>query len=500
MNKIKQYQLEHPLSFVLFIGLIIRLVSVIFSKGYGMFDDHFLVIEAAQSWVDGEDYNNWLPGSPGNSGPQGHSFFYVGLHFLLFHLMELFGIFSPETKMFLIRTLHAFYSLLVIYFGYKLALRFSDQKTAYKTAMLLALLWFMPFLSVRNLVEIVCIPLLLWGTWIISQNKQKINWKSALYAGFILGLAFSVRFQTIFFTAGIGLVLFIRKQWWQSILFGGGLIMSIFLIQGIIDWIIWDYPFAEFYAYVSYNWNHAQEYIVSPWYTYLLLILGIFIPPLSIMLLWGYIRYWKKYLLLFLPSLIFLVFHSYFPNKQERFIFPIVPFIIVMGMIGWEEFIKSSAFWKKRKTLIRSSWIFFWTLNLLVLPVTSTAYSKRAQVESMKYLSQYKAKINSIVLEDSNNSNVSILPEFYLEKWVYVHIISSEKPIGSINAQEENPNFPQFILFFGEKNINNRIENAKKFFPLMEFEAEIKPGFIDSLVHWLNPVNANQTIYIYKTK
>jgi hypothetical protein len=43
------------------IALIPRLVAAIFAQGYFAHDDHFLVIEAAQSWVDGSDYNNWLP-------------------------------------------------------------------------------------------------------------------------------------------------------------------------------------------------------------------------------------------------------------------------------------------------------------------------------------------------------------------------------------------------------------------------------------------------------
>ena len=50
-----------PLQQLMLLGILIRLLSVIFSKGFGWHDDHFLVIEASQSWVDGYDYNNWLP-------------------------------------------------------------------------------------------------------------------------------------------------------------------------------------------------------------------------------------------------------------------------------------------------------------------------------------------------------------------------------------------------------------------------------------------------------
>ncbi|MCB0484019.1 MAG: hypothetical protein KDC37_05600, partial [Flavobacteriales bacterium] len=55
------FSLKYPLPTVLLLALVPRLVAAIFSKGYGMHDDHFLVIEAAQSWLDGFDYNRWLP-------------------------------------------------------------------------------------------------------------------------------------------------------------------------------------------------------------------------------------------------------------------------------------------------------------------------------------------------------------------------------------------------------------------------------------------------------
>jgi hypothetical protein len=66
INKVKTFYNVYPITFVLLIALIPRIIAAIFSKGYGMHDDHFLIIEASQSWVDGYDYNAWLPWTPGN--------------------------------------------------------------------------------------------------------------------------------------------------------------------------------------------------------------------------------------------------------------------------------------------------------------------------------------------------------------------------------------------------------------------------------------------------
>jgi len=60
-EKIQQYWKTKPLQVIIIMALLVRLLAAVFSQGYGMHDDHFLVIEASQSWADGTDYNDWLP-------------------------------------------------------------------------------------------------------------------------------------------------------------------------------------------------------------------------------------------------------------------------------------------------------------------------------------------------------------------------------------------------------------------------------------------------------
>ena len=63
-------------------------ISVIFSKGWGMLDDHFLIIEPAQAWAEGINFENWLPdGHNAGLQPDGHSFLYSGIHYLLFFIV-----------------------------------------------------------------------------------------------------------------------------------------------------------------------------------------------------------------------------------------------------------------------------------------------------------------------------------------------------------------------------------------------------------------------------
>ena len=382
----KYYFNTHPLRAAIFLGLICRLLATIFSKGFGFFDDHFLVLEAAQSWVDGYDYNNWLPSADDpNRVPQGHPFFYVGIHYFILKGLTSCGLTDPQGKLYIIRFLHALWSMLVVYYGFKIVYKKTNLKVASWVGVALALYWFFPFLSVRNLVEMVCIPPMVIATWLVIKNDNKLSNKDAFYVGILLALAFSIRFQTSIFTVGFGLaLLLIRTPVKNLLVISLGFLVTAFLTQGLLDMYVWHKPFVEFCAYVQYNIDNATVYGVDVWHMYLSIILGLLIPPFSILLFSGYLKNWKKEPLLFWPSFLFLAFHTYFPNKQERFILPIIPIIIIAGFIGgyqiMEKYNWSSKKWFKNTVIVCC------VLNLILLPVLTFSYSKRNRVEAMCYI------------------------------------------------------------------------------------------------------------------
>jgi hypothetical protein len=383
--------------------------------------------------------------------------------------------------------------------GYRIAEKWAGKKPARLAGLLLAVFWFMPWLSVRNLVEIVSIPFLFISTWIIikAENKTKIL-IPFLWAGFIAGISFSLRYQTMIYAGGMGLALLFQKKIRQALLFGLGYFVAVFVLQGVIDLMIWGYPFAEFIEYVSYNIEYRNAYITGDWYNYLLLLFGLLIPPVSVFLFVGIFKNWKKRLLIFLPLIIFLAFHSYFPNKQERFILTIVPFLIVLGTAGWYEMMHAQPLLIRYRRIFRGGWVFFWIINLILLLPVTTMYSKRARAEAMSYLYKYK-DVKAILLENTNGNSIQIMPQFYLGQWVERHELSQSKSADMLPNFSEHPELePRFVLFFRDDNLDARVNQAKALMPQLEFEAEIHPGFVDKVLHWLNPFNVNETIYIYR--
>ena len=523
---------------ILLAALIFRLIASILSQGYGMHDDHFLIIEAASSWSDGFDYNNWLPWSPENKGyPDGHSFSYVGLNYVFFVIFKFFGCLDPKLLMIFNRLFHALFSMLTVYFGMKITEKYATKKEAVTVGWILALLWLFPFLAVRNLVEMTCVPFLMWGVWLIFKDK---NLRSFLLAGLLVGMAVSFRYQVGVFAFGIATYYFFRWEWKKFALFCLGVVLTFSLTQGVVDYFIWGYPFAELSGYIIYNMHEGTQYMANTnYFMYFYVIFGILLVPLGLLLAFGIFSYPKKqwtvmipagimlllhiYLakfqgwflllvftvllvyalrgkfralstdwLIYLPTLFFILFHTFYPNRQERFVLSVVPFVIILGIVAIYK-LRTNPFWDKTWII---SWRAFWVLNIPLLLFFTFTSTKKSRIDAMYALHDKHIDYQNILLEASGKSSTSLMPKFYANSWHCTF------------AQREEPTEPMdvypgsrydYIFFFGEDLLQKRIHDYQKMYPKMRLIKRCEPSTIDKVLFKLNPKNTNQYIEVWKT-
>src|ERR1051325_906337 len=176
---------------IILLGFVLRLIAVIFSKGYAFSDDHFEVVELAQKWRDGVSL---LEKGLDISFV---SLVYPGFHYILFDALNVLGIKNPQDMMLVTRLLHALVSLLTIYYSYLLTIRLTGNKNTGKlVAFSMAIFWLFPFMSVRNLREFVCIPFLLIGSY--HAANPKLNYRSIILAGLFFAIAVCLRLQNVF--------------------------------------------------------------------------------------------------------------------------------------------------------------------------------------------------------------------------------------------------------------------------------------------------------------
>ena len=486
---------RRPLLVVLGLAALARLLAAVFAKGYGMHDDHFFVVEMAQRWLEGHP---WWVGDPTSY----HSLLYPGLHLLLFAGLERAGVTDPQAKMLVVRLVHAAWSMLTVYYGYRTAEVISGPRVARLAGLFLGLLWLVPFMAVRNLVEVACQPLLAAGAFYLVRDPDGRRWRDLAVSGVLFGLAFCIRFQTAILGATVGLTLLALRRVRAAALFGAFALATAAVVQGGTDWAGYGRPFSSVVAYLAYNGDPANvaNFPQGPWHRYLALLAGALVPPLSLCLLWGFLACWRRAPLLFWPTLAFLAVHSAYPGKQERFVLPALPFLAVLGVCGFEDLADRSAFWARHARLRRGLWVAFWAVNVPALAVYSTTYSKRAQVESLSIL-HGRDDVRGLVIETSEEA-VPAPPLFYLAKDVPVYELSRTGDVAALAARiaASGRPCPNYAVFIGERGLDERVRRLSGVLPGLELQERVDPSFVDRLAHRLNPRhNVNLTAWIYRS-
>jgi hypothetical protein len=162
-------------------------------------------------------------------------------------------------------------------------------------------------------------------------------------AGFLLGVMFAVRFQTAFFVPGF-LVLSLHEDWSSrqcrsglTLRLTAGLTLSLFA-AGLMDKLTWGSWFHSPIECFKANIVEgiATKYGVGPWYQYLddgANFLSEALPLLgAVLLLIGAVREWRIALL----GLLFFVGHSVIARKDDRFLWPLAPIVLLVIAAGFE--------------------------------------------------------------------------------------------------------------------------------------------------------------------
>lgn len=515
---------ENPLQAILLAALVLRLLAAFFSKGYAFHDDHFCVTRVAQSWAEG--IPQWLQGEH----PPKHSMVYAGVNAFFMWVMNGLGLIDPEAKATILRIIHALYSMLTVYFGFKITELISNRRNAILAGWILALLWFMPYLSVKYLAELVCVPPVLTGFYaILKAEKDDVKkWTPWLLAGIWFGIAFTIRLHTVLFAGGLGLVLLFRKQWSESILFTLGFLFITTLLIGIPDMLLFDYPFQYVVDYFIYNSENAYNYITGSPFKFLLTTFGFLVPPVSVFLMWGYVKAWKVEPKIFLAVLIFFLVHSFFPNKQERFILPMYPLLIILGVIGWNNFKDHSRFWLANPKFYRALWGFFWTVNIIAALALALTFTKKDRVAPLYYLSK-QDDVEAVIIE-SERDKVKQPPVYYLGRncadfdeiqngelgfneftikkkymdpdFVVTYNLGAEKSIEELSQEiKVTGKQPNYVIFKGDKDFEARKARVLELYPgrQLTLMKEVKPSNFDLLLHLLNPrVHRNTIAWVYR--
>jgi len=337
---------------VAFTGLVLFILASFFSVGYHHPDEHFQIIEFCNykqgnipatdlSWEFQQQIRPALP---------------VFVCYAIFNFFETIGISNPFVLAFLLRLITAVLAWMVLK---RLAFLFLDdfkhEHTKKIFFVLIFLLWFMPYISVRfsseNLAAITFLAALFLVLKPVRSSESK-NYLSLFIAGILLAFSFYFRFQMGFAIIGLGgWLLFIRKPGFVNLVFllAGGILALVLCIASDYwlygAWVLSpvNYFTANIVENVASGWGD------SPWWYYFYMFFLQAIPPIGLTFLiffgWGFVK--KKTHVFAWIMIPFLLAHFFVGHKEMRFLFPMIFPLLYFVAVGIDQL---SIPEKRRKT------------------------------------------------------------------------------------------------------------------------------------------------------
>lgn len=335
-EKLFFFSIKHPLTYTLLLAVVVKILTAIFTDGW--------LTELTLS-----GFNNYtIPGS------------WLTNPWIVYISRFVLGAFS----------------LLIITLAYRITKIIADKTTALEIATFAALLWGVPYVTVHPFASVVSLPFLLYGTLLIlKQNNfldnneiEKFHRTSFIIAGFCLGLGFAVCFHSLIYYIGILLALFILKNWKGALMTLIGYVAAVGLTQTVVDLVIYHRPFVAVSAFFNDLFIQLGDFtaISRSFETTAIFLLVLLVPPMSLMLVFGFFRVFRKYLLLVLPTFLLLLYSIFIFDFLEILLL-MTPTYIIAGYIGWKEFHKNSAFWTREKLLLRTCYAVFALLDIALM-------------------------------------------------------------------------------------------------------------------------------------
>jgi Alg9-like mannosyltransferase family len=484
---------KYPLWTCLIVALLLRLIAVVYSKGYMASDDHYETVQVAYDGIQFGLLNEngllrWNSVWPGDIG---RSPLYVLFLYTQMAALKALGIENLDAMMYFIRAVHALLSLLTIWFGYKYVHRATGKiNYALLAGLILAGHFLMPYLSVRNLIEQVSADFLLPALFFAWKGTEENDSRLMIVSGLLAGLSWMIRFN-----AGLAVIMIPWAAWYlarnirPALYFTSGLLVMI-LFSGTLDMIyLGSFGRSTLNILSSVIYPPGAPPIPQPLWTYAVLVLAVFIPPFSFYYMFSFFR--RKivagHLILFSAAALFFIVHSFIRHKEERFLIPIFPLLVVMGTIGLQSWFSGNRITPFHRRLFRISGMAAVVINVTLLAVFTVHYGHKGSVEPFVYLSEQPDFRN--VLVDRTERNI-LVPYAYAGFSSPIPIkIENWEMLGPSNRFYYKFDSINYFVIFTDTALSRHLDTLVDHFGPMKEVFHSTPSTLDRLLHFMNPAH-----------
>lgn len=317
-------------------AFLIRLLTAFFNYGFLALDDYYIistiipaqVAPGPECQIELADIRSPLP-----------YLFVYGASRLALGL----GLTDPLNQIRFLYLILGMVSLVTVYFGAKILEVQGKPHRVLIGAAILSFQFLMPFLSTRSLLENMSTPFLVLSLFYLVRYFKDPTWSSVVLSTSFLAISSMFRFQNGMIIP-VHLFVFLRNRNWKdpAIFAATGMVMLV--ATGLPDLFLRNFWHESLFKYVEYNLHHSSEYGVEPFYNYIPTILAFILFPFFISRFKGF-NGKEEYRFLgpvLYSVLLFVGGHSLIPHKEERFLIPVLPLILILLVPLVDYFLRTS--------------------------------------------------------------------------------------------------------------------------------------------------------------
>jgi len=369
-------------------GLCVYLITAIFNVGIVAIDDYFQVMARVvpagaytpTQVVAGTGVYNPIP---------------VLMHLGVVRLASMLGILHPYNQLRFDQAFLALFSFLTMWYSGKSCFApYAERERGRQQLIFTGLLGFYfaaPLFLTRPMVESLVAPFLLLGAALACRYWTSPARWSLVLATFVFAAGATLRPQAGIVALTLPMAVAFRRRWADLVVLGlAG--AAAFVVTGLIDAAIRGGFHESLRTYLTFNLQHSSDFGVSPWYTYLLLLVGATLPPAFLAHYRGF-PWLQRYEPLFPAVAVFGTFvaaHSLVPHKEERFMIPTLPLLLLLltPLAAW--LLEHGPRWRV---------VYFTGLNLALLPLMVLNPPQKTGMSLARYLDAH-ADLRTVILAD----------------------------------------------------------------------------------------------------
>jgi phosphatidylinositol glycan class B len=330
-NLREQWQLLTGVALILAVAFLLRLYAALRFPNIHFPDEVFQYLEQAHRLVFGYGIIPW------EYRDGARSWLVPGFLGVLLKISDLLGLSQPEIYSFLVSATLSALSLSVVVVGFLWAFRTQGAFAGLITAALCAVWFELIYFAPKTLTEPIAAHILVIAVYLAYPSQPTTNKHRLFAAGLLFGLVVAIRLSLApaLLVAAVYICRSqIRNKWIPLVL--GGLVT--FALAGILDAFTWQYPFQSFASnfWVNIVEQKSQNYGIERWYYFAMFWLYMWkgaIVPVTLLCLFAV----RKNLLLGLIAFTIILTHTLIVHKEYRFVFPALPFVIILVGLGTAE-------------------------------------------------------------------------------------------------------------------------------------------------------------------